>query len=254
MQQITHLILHCSDSEWGNANEIRNWHKAKGWRDIGYHFVIQNGKPTYSHFSSKTYIRSLDGAIECGRDLDADSYIQDNEEGAHAFGYNRNSVGICVVGRDNITESQRIALNQLCLDLCKIYNILPENVLGHCETPSGKAQGKTCPNFVVGNVRYFLTSRLHFDKEFGSCLVNMDGSKHMNIPIFISIGKDIHGESTCGKDCAFFNVLNSHCTLFNEDLFFVQLPEGCEWQDEYSKSLARHDKCLIFDKENQEDI
>lgn len=75
----------------------------------------------------------------------------------------------------------------------------------------------------------------------------------MNISIFITTGEDIHDEPTCGKGCAFLNEMDSCCILFNEDLVFIQLPEGYEWQDEYSKSVGRLDKCLMFDIEPESD-
>ena len=42
------ITIHCSDSEWGNADVIDEWHKKRGWDGIGYHYVILNGYPTYN--------------------------------------------------------------------------------------------------------------------------------------------------------------------------------------------------------------
>ena len=38
------IILHCSDSEFGNAAIITKWHalpkpNGRGWSNIGYHYV-----------------------------------------------------------------------------------------------------------------------------------------------------------------------------------------------------------------------
>jgi N-acetyl-anhydromuramyl-L-alanine amidase AmpD len=52
------------------------------------------------------------------------------------------------------------ALKYLLFDLCRHYGIPVENVLGHCETDSGKAQGKTCPDFDVAALRMWLKSRV----------------------------------------------------------------------------------------------
>ena len=44
MRQITEIIIHCSYTPASmdtSVDEIRQWHKARGWRDIGYHYVIR---------------------------------------------------------------------------------------------------------------------------------------------------------------------------------------------------------------------
>lgn len=164
MRKITHIVIHCSDSEWGNATVIRSWHKEKGWRDIGYHFVIQNGFPTYSHYKDDKIIPSLIGSIEGGRDLDSDMYMENKEVGAHAFGYNQFSIGVCIIGKEIFVPTQLESLKLLCLDLCKIYDINPQNILGHNETPSGKAQGKTCPNFEVQTFRNWV-ARIEYARD-----------------------------------------------------------------------------------------
>jgi N-acetylmuramoyl-L-alanine amidase len=149
--KIGNIILHCSDSEWGCAREVRNWHLQRGWKDIGYHFVILNGKPT-----PKNYLCALDGCIECGRYLDEDLLVEPNEIGAHTLGYNANSIGVCLIGKTDFTTSQNAALMDLLINLMNVYHIQPENILGHCETASGKKEGKTCPNFDVSKIRDLL--------------------------------------------------------------------------------------------------
>ena len=69
-------VIHCSATKEGinyNVDTIRTWHLARKFSDIGYHFLVH-----------------LDGTIERGRPWD--------KPGAHAKGYNTNSVGICYVG------------------------------------------------------------------------------------------------------------------------------------------------------------
>lgn len=145
MSRITNIVIHCSDSDWGCAREIRRWHQKKGWRDIGYHFVILNGRP-----KPDLFLGALVGSIEAGRDLDGDDVIEENEVGAHALGYNGNSVGICLIGKGpRFLETQLAALESLCKALMARYNVPPTNVLGHYQTASGKKEGKTCPNFDV---------------------------------------------------------------------------------------------------------
>ena len=142
MELITNIVIHCSDSTWGCAREIDKWHKNNGWTAIGYSFVIMNGiiLPNFN-------IPALDGSIECGRFLDEDNFIEDNEIGAHTLGYNDNSVGICLIGADKFSPAQFLSLRELLRDLTVRWNIPKENIIGHYETESGKEQGKTCPNF-----------------------------------------------------------------------------------------------------------
>ena len=72
------LVVHCSatrpEMDVG-VEDIRRWHLAKGWSDIGYHYVItRNGTP------------------QTGR--------PEGEIGAHVHGYNARSVGINLSGAD----------------------------------------------------------------------------------------------------------------------------------------------------------
>jgi hypothetical protein len=151
MSQIKNIIIHCSDSLWGCARVIRSWHLEKGWSDIGYHFVIQNGAPTRSHLMVERRIHALDGQVECGRYLDDDTFLSDIEKGAHALGYNANSIGICLIGVKDFTSRQMTSLYQLLYDLTRHYQIPADQILGHCET--AQAGGKTCPNLNMAKVR-----------------------------------------------------------------------------------------------------
>jgi len=124
---IRKIIIHCSATREGqdiSADEIRGWHKAKGWSDIGYHYII-----------------SLDGTISKGR--------EDNIPGAHCRGHNGNSLGICYIGgveqdgktpKDTRTDEQKESLETL-LTVLKIQH--PESkVHGHRDFSP-----KACPSF-----------------------------------------------------------------------------------------------------------
>ena len=145
-----YIIIHCSDSEWGCSREINKWHLERGFSGIGYNFVLLNGKPE----SGGRKITSLMGCIECGREVGA--------EGAHCLGYNKNSIGICLVGKgqESFCTEQFDSLKMLVSELCTMHGIPAENVLGHNETESGKAEGKTCPNFPVEAIRVYLKGRV----------------------------------------------------------------------------------------------
>lgn len=150
MKKITNIIVHCSDSAFGSAAMIRKWHLENGWRDIGYHFVIMNG-----HVRKDLFLESLDGDTSIGRDLDGDRFIDDNEKGAHALGYNGNSIGVCLIGKETFTSKQIGSLITLLNNLLRQFEIDIQGVLGHYETEN--AHGKSCPNIGMKHIRYLLS-------------------------------------------------------------------------------------------------
>lgn len=84
------------------------------------------------------------GSIECGRPLDGDLFIDENEKGAHALGYNANSIGICLVGKKEFPIKQLKCAITFVSDLKNHFDIKLGNIIGHYETLRG--QKKTCPN------------------------------------------------------------------------------------------------------------
>ena len=128
MRFINEIILHCSDTKEGlnfNINDIRRWHKAQGWKDVGYHYVI-----------------CLDGTVEQGRSLE--------EIGSHCKGHNAHSIGICYIGgldkngkpADTRTKQQKAAIYDLLNKLAKLF---PDATIhGHKEFAN-----KACPCFDV---------------------------------------------------------------------------------------------------------
>ena len=100
MRQINKIIIHCSDTPEGRPNtvaDITAWHKQRGFRTIGYHYVIY-----------------LDGQIVEGRPIES--------VGAHCTSHNRDSIGICYIGgrtsdmkefKDTRTPEQKQSLVEL---------------------------------------------------------------------------------------------------------------------------------------------
>lgn len=136
MRDINLIVVHCSDSydymDVG-VKDIRKWHIERGFADIGYHYVVRR-----------------DGSVEVGRDFE--------EVGAHAHGFNANSIGICWVGglsdrntpEDNRTPEQINSLHKMIESLKEIY---PDSkVLGHCDL---KGVTKTCPNFDTSELEIY---------------------------------------------------------------------------------------------------
>ncbi len=131
MRKINRIVLHCAATPEGRdvkTETIRKWHtEGNGWKDIGYHFVIE-----------------LDGAVRPGRPID--------QVGAHVAGHNADSVGICYVGgmdgankkpKDTRTAAQKAAMRALVVALKAFYP--KAEVLGHWDLSPNKA----CPSFNV---------------------------------------------------------------------------------------------------------
>ena len=127
--KVKNIILHCAATPEGKvftAKDIDRMHRQRGFRKIGYHYVID-----------------LDGKVEKGR--------ADNENGAHTIGHNSTSLGICYIGgvakdgktpKDTRTEQQKVALYELVNELMEKYNLTLDDVHGHYEFAN-----KACPSF-----------------------------------------------------------------------------------------------------------
>jgi len=126
-RRITEIIVHCTATpEYRDYTvaDIRQWHKRRGWSDIGYHYVVYR-----------------DGTVHEGRDVDI--------SGAHCEGHNVNSIGVVYVGgvapdghtpKDTRTDLQKAALLSLLLDLRRMYP--GAEIHGHRDFAS-----KACPSF-----------------------------------------------------------------------------------------------------------
>ena len=148
-QKPERIVVHYSASDWGCALLIDQWHKDRGWKGIGYHFVILNG---YTYSKDHRW-KSLDGVIEPGRPLDASPWIEADEVGAHAYGYNRNTIGICLVGRKRtFTIKQIKSLASLTSELIHIFGLDVSAVVGHYELNSRTV----CPEIDMENFRKYL--------------------------------------------------------------------------------------------------
>ena len=134
MRKINEIIIHCSATAEGkdfNAADIDRWHKQRGFKKIGYHYIIK-----------------LDGTIEKGRGV--------NEIGAHCLNHNKNSIGICYVGglakdgktpKDTRTEAQKDSMLKLLIEL--IIKYPDATIHGHREFAN-----KACPCFDVQEEYY----------------------------------------------------------------------------------------------------
>jgi N-acetylmuramoyl-L-alanine amidase len=129
MRDIKKLIVHCSATPEGkdfDIDNIRQWHVVdNGWSDVGYHYVIK-----------------LDGTVQEGRPIE--------KSGAHTFGHNKDSIGVCYIGgmdkdmkewKDTRTVAQEDSLFNLLMDLK--FDFPEAKVFGHRDFTNKKP----CPSF-----------------------------------------------------------------------------------------------------------
>lgn len=133
-REIRKIIIHCTDSEWGDVEAVRSWHQSRGWDDIGYHFLIGNAYPQYENIKQRKPQPDHDGAILEGRKI--------NHIGAHTLGQNLDSIGIALVGVNTFSKAQIVSLVNLLKLLLNRYHLQKKDVYGHYEFDSRKS----CPN------------------------------------------------------------------------------------------------------------
>ena len=147
MRRIHRIIVHCSDSIFGDLEQIDAWHKERGWNGCGYHYLILSGVVN----SYSRYDPAFDGLIESGR--------PDEEQGAHALGENEDSLGIVLIGRHHFTQTQLfVSLPYILIEKMKQYNISVKDVYGHGEL----TKDRTCPNIDMQKYREFLNICLRY--------------------------------------------------------------------------------------------
>ena len=145
------IIIHCAATRLGHddhvgAEQIRAWHLDRGWRDIGYNFVIRR-----------------DGTIEQGRSLAvAGAHTGDvlRERGKRSW--NQRGIGVCLVGgldgdgrntlTDPYTPAQWTTLSELVRRLMREHAVPKANIAGHRDMQKrfGQSPGKSrkaCPCF-----------------------------------------------------------------------------------------------------------
>ncbi len=141
-REINYIIIHCSATKADRdftAKDVDTAHRYRGFSSAGYHYYIRKN-----------------GAIEKMRPLE--------QPGAHCYGYNRNSIGVCYEGgldangapADTRTEAQK---ESLCYVVgCLLDQFPGSRVVGHRDlSPDVNGNGrvepiewlKLCPCFEV---------------------------------------------------------------------------------------------------------
>jgi N-acetylmuramoyl-L-alanine amidase len=125
-----YIIIHHSATDEGSSLQFDRYHQGRGWQEIGYHFVIDNGTKGKD-----------DGQIEvCPRWLK-------QKDGSHcrAGNMNEKAIGICLVGNfseENVSAKQLDALVYLVKILRQYYKIPLSRILGHSQVPGARTE---CP-------------------------------------------------------------------------------------------------------------
>jgi N-acetylmuramoyl-L-alanine amidase len=135
-EDVKFIAVHCSATPASRdigVKELDRMHRERGFRCIGYHYVIRR-----------------DGTVESGRPC--------NQPGAHVEDWNHCSIGVCLVGgvndklkpEANFTPNQLGVLKSLLLRLASQY---PKAIVqGHRDFPK---VAKACPSF---DIRHWLAT------------------------------------------------------------------------------------------------
>lgn len=151
--QTKRIILHHAAAANCTADDVDRWHKGNGWTCIGYHFFV-NKK----------------GEVFRGR--------QEETVGAHAYGSNSDSIGICLEGNfenETMPEEQKRAGQELVAMLKEKYGIT--KVQGHRDVCSTSCPGKKFPfkEIVDGKVETVEESGEYEMKKY------VNGNKRQNV-------------------------------------------------------------------------
>jgi N-acetyl-anhydromuramyl-L-alanine amidase AmpD len=151
-----YIIVHHTGAEEKNTEQIRRYHKSLGWRDIGYHYVIER-----------------DGRLVPGR--------SDSLPGAHCVAgkMNYQGLGVALIGNFECRSpysGQLETLETLLLYLMFKYQIPVVNVMGH-GTVHGAAT--KCPGKLF-NHGHLMPLRLEINGRVSPARVRLvDGRSEM---------------------------------------------------------------------------
>ncbi len=125
------IVVHHTASDVGNLEYYRRLHREeRGWRDIAYHFLINNG-------SSNTAVGQVE---ESTLWKNRESHFSTRDAYLNVF-----SIAVVLVGnfeKHRVPELQKEALVKLLADLSHEYSIPPDRIVGHREISSTACPGK----------------------------------------------------------------------------------------------------------------
>ncbi|MBX7138575.1 MAG: N-acetylmuramoyl-L-alanine amidase [Oligoflexia bacterium] len=117
------VVHHSATAADATLDEIRRAHVARGWDDIGYHWLLDQN-----------------GFLQVGR--------SDQRAGAHALGLNDASLGICCIGdyEDNPPKVEMVAaLERLLIQLCRSHAIDSQAIIPHRDVIRPDDRKTKCP-------------------------------------------------------------------------------------------------------------
>ena len=131
---IKRIIIHHSASPVSTTVEdIDRWHKERGWRGIGYHYVCLE-----------------DGSIAEGRHI--------NKRGAHTRGHNTDSIGICITGNFQDYHCPKPRFDKLMAfvgEQIKKYKLSWKDVFYHKQF----ADTACCGHFLIEQLKQYLKGK-----------------------------------------------------------------------------------------------
>jgi hypothetical protein len=130
------IILHHSATPSGGARKFDADHRARGFDDLGYDFVIGNGTET------------ANGQIEVGPRWHSQRIGAHTQDPSGANRFNEYGIGICYVGNFDITRPTQAQLNssaKLVAYLMKTYHIPADHILRHRDCKHTDCPGNNFP-------------------------------------------------------------------------------------------------------------
>ena len=150
-----YIVLHHSATPDGEIykdfDSIKKAHIAKGWKDIGYHWVIENVNGV---------LTAIPGRPE-------------RIEGAHCPGRNYDGVGVCCVGNfetEAPSEELYAFVAQVCRGIMLRHPI--KEIGGHRDYYATACPGK---NFDMGKLKEYIKGGAKVDEKT-SCVINIKGT------------------------------------------------------------------------------
>ncbi len=147
------LVIHHAAAIKCSVEDIHRWHKENGWSGMGYHFLVRK-----------------DGSIWEGRPID--------KVGAHAYGYNNDSIGICFEGnfeKEKMSTEQKNAGKWLVSYVRKLYPTIT-TIQRHKDLMATACPGR---NFPFSEIKEGVVTKQGYTGTFPNIKVayTVDGTK-----------------------------------------------------------------------------
>lgn len=116
------IVIHHAAAKKCTVADVHRWHKENGWSGIGYHFFVRK-----------------DGKVYEGRPI--------TKVGAHAYGHNSDSIGICFEGNfevEKMPDVQKEAGKEIVAYVLKKYPSIT-SIVGHRDLMATACPGKNFP-------------------------------------------------------------------------------------------------------------